>query len=223
MDLIEAIIIFFRSYLAYGLISVTFCWLTGEYKHPRFTKEVYLKSFVASFGPAYSTEIIARLLSESYLPLLKQDPLAFGWGYLGLSIGLFLLSYDFLTYWIHRGFHLPLFYKRFHAYHHQFSPVTSAAAASAQFLDGILLGQVPIWASVIFLELVFHGISLITLSSLFAIIGIYSLYLHSIKRHTLKNGWLIDNRDHLSHHGFTTVNYSSLFRFWDVLAGTYKY
>ena len=211
-----------RSFLGFGFISIVFCLITREHKHPKFTRKIYINSLLNSFGISCFTEVIYIFLSKSYLPSLNSNTSSFGAGYLLFSILIFLICYDFLTYWIHRALHLQIFYKRLHSYHHSFHPVTSGAAAAAQTMDGILIGQVPIWGSVYILEKIGYGISFSTVLSVLTITGIHSLYTHSIHEHTIKSGFIIDNADHVSHHRWATCNYSSLFRFWDKALGTYK-
>lgn len=48
-----------------------------------------------------------------------------GYGYLAFSVALFLAWNDFAVYWIHRGLHLPFFYKHVHKVHHMFKVVGS--------------------------------------------------------------------------------------------------
>lgn len=208
------------SIIYFTLISLSFCYISSEYKHPKFSWHIYFNQYKESIGLVHLTTVIGKILTR-YITSLNFSPLEFGLNYLIITTMLYVILYDALTYWMHRLLHLPWLYQNFHATHHRYFPVTSGSTAASGIVDGLIIGQIPIWGPALILHCFNLGISLITLYTTIFIIGIYNLYLHSMNSYS-STILIMSNVDHLTHHKLVRCNYSNLFRFWDLICNTYK-
>lgn len=138
-----------------------------------------------------------------------------------LLLLLLLIAKDFVSYWVHRAFHhFPLLW-RFHAVHHSTRnlsawnnlahPFEAVFQIIPLFLIGMLIGSSGLDAAGLFLLVAFH-----------------TDYLHMSA--PVKLGFfgavIVDNQHHFLHHSRDPADYNrnfgTLFKFWDVVFGTYK-
>ena len=108
-------------------------------KHPKFLanqirREIFFSMNSIPIMACFTTPLlIAQVRGHSKLYI---DPHQHGWWYLIFQFPLFLITTDFSVYWIHRAFHLPMLYMRFHKPHHQWILTTPFASHAIHPVDG---------------------------------------------------------------------------------------
>ena len=129
-----------------------------------------------------------------------------------------LLIYDFLFYWVHRLFHLPVLMRYVHAIHHK--------VRFPRAIDDFYLSAVDsLWVT----TLLFSSIAIVGPLSTNALI--LTLFVYVFINNTLHSGlnfphplFKLTNywaRKHDVHHGKNlSANFGSIFPFWDVMFGT---
>lgn len=130
----------------FTMASLSYCFVFNKayLNHPKFLANQIRREIAFSM---YSIPIMAfytapwlvadvRGYSKLYI-----DPYQHGWWYMIFQFPLFLIVTDFSIYWIHRAFHHPVLYKRFHKPHHQWIVSTPFASHAVHPLDGYV--QVP--------------------------------------------------------------------------------
>lgn len=131
-----------------------------------------------------------------------------------------MLVYDFMYYWVHRGFHWQPLMRLVHGTHHKvrnptvadglyLDPWDNAAGLGLFFLSVLIIGPV---STATFLSAVFVYIMINNVNHT-------GLELpHPVFK--LTNHWA---RKHDHHHGVNSrANYGSIFPFWDKMFGTYE-
>ncbi|KAG0015018.1 c-5 sterol desaturase [Podila clonocystis] len=146
---------------------------------------------------------------------IMAKPLMDGWGYVAVSIVLFVLFTDFGIYWAHRVLHHPLLYKRFHKPHHKWVVPTPFASHAFHFVDGyiqslpyqVVLFVVPLHKYVYF--------------ALFSFVNLWTVLIHDNEFFVFSD--IFNSAAHHSaHHLYFSYNFGQYFTFWDKLGGTYK-
>jgi sterol desaturase/sphingolipid hydroxylase (fatty acid hydroxylase superfamily) len=160
---------------------------------------------------------------NSHTTLLYTDLSRYGWGYLIASFCIVLLIQDTYFYFMHRLFHHPLLFKKWHWGHHRSgdpTPWTSfafdplEAVAQAIFLVGIVF-VIPL-----------HFITVLSILITMTAWGIFnhmgfSLF-PSSKATQWLGRWFIGCKHHLTHHRNYRVHYGLYFTHWDRWLGTEK-
>ena len=113
-------------------------------RHPKFIKnQVWLEIKYANQsmpGMALLTAPIFLAEIRGFGRLYDRSEDGPGWWYDVLQFPFFLIFTDFCIYWIHRGLHSPLLYKRLHKPHHRWVMPTPFASHAFHPLDGFSQG-----------------------------------------------------------------------------------
>lgn len=170
------------------------------------------------FAMAFAAAIQLHLLG---LTRIYDQPLAYGWWYIGASYLIVLILQDGYFYLTHRLFHLPRFYLIAHKGHHRSrrpSPWTSFAfdpiesLAHAFFLLGIIC-FLPLHLGTI--------LAVLTTMTIWAVVnhlGLDELPVH-FPHHWLGR-WVIGPAHHSIHHDRQDKHFGLYFTFWDKVMGT---
>jgi len=142
----------------------------------------------------------------------------YGYCYLVASVPLYLLFTDYCIYWIHRGLHLPFFYKYLHKPHHKWLIPTPFASHAFHPVDGFV--QSLPYHLFIFLFPIHRTLYLI----LFVLVNFWSIFIHDSDMVT---GHLFEKvingpAHHTLHHLYFTVNYGQYFTWADRVGGSYR-
>jgi lathosterol oxidase len=132
-----------------------------------------------------------------------------------LQFLLFFGFTDFLIYWIHRGLHHPILYKRLHKPHHKWIMPTPYASHAFHPIDG--------WAQ----SLPYHFFPFIfplqkfAYVLLFVTINVWTILIHDgeyVSNSPIINGAAC----HTMHHLYFNFNYGQFTTLWDRLGGSYR-
>ncbi|MBI1391251.1 MAG: DUF2147 domain-containing protein [Alphaproteobacteria bacterium] len=161
------------------------------------------------------------MLDDAGVLKAYENPLAFGWGYLALSMIALIVLHDAWFYWTHRLIHHPRLFRRLHRLHHRSkfpTPWTAyafdvgEAALNAAFLPLVLL-VLPASFLAIFLFLT-HMI----IRNALAHCG-HEVYPSSRNGRPLFD-WLTTVTHHDLHHEAGGWNFGLYFTWWDRLMGS---
>lgn len=135
--------------------------------------------------------------------------------YTYLQFPFFILFTDFFIYWIHRGLHHPILYKRLHKPHHKWIMPTPFASHAFHPLDGFSQ-SVPYHVFPFLFPLQkFSNIAL------FTFIQIWTVMIHDgeyVANSPIINGAAC----HTMHHLYFNYNYGQFTTLWDRLGGSYR-
>eukprot|EP01125_Pyxidicula_operculata_P019079 TRINITY_DN6895_c0_g1_i1.p1 TRINITY_DN6895_c0_g1~~TRINITY_DN6895_c0_g1_i1.p1 ORF type:complete len:292 (+),score=42.25 TRINITY_DN6895_c0_g1_i1:35-910(+) len=140
----------------------------------------------------------------------------FGWTYLILSVPLFLFVTDFMIYYIHRGLHVPWFYKNIHKPHHTYRYTTPFSSHAFHCLDGWAQGVPYYIFSYIF---PFHHLMWL---AMFIFVNMWTIMIHDQVDFTAHVGFVNSTGHHTIHHTEFNYNYGQYFTLWDKFNGTHK-
>lgn len=132
-----------------------------------------------------------------------------------LQFPLFIVFTDSLIYWIHRGLHHPLVYKRLHKPHHKWIMPTPYASHAFHPLDGYAQ-SIPyhLFPFVFPLQKFAYVI-------LFVFINFWTILIHDGEYYA--NSPVINGAAcHTMHHLYFNHNYGQFTTLWDRLAGSYR-
>lgn len=90
--------------------------------HPRFLKNQKAMEIKSSMiaAPVIGLLTLPWFMAEIHGKSMLYDNVEeYGWGYMALSVGLYMFFNDFFIYWIHRLEHHPRIYKYIHKPHHK--------------------------------------------------------------------------------------------------------
>lgn len=198
-------------------ISVSF--YMNEFRHQKFDFSVYLEEYVQAIQVILLGSTIFYI-TDHKLPNLMYE-IYDSSVYILFSTIIYIILFDAFNFWLHRLMHTRFLYRHFHSVHHQYRPVMCISASAISLVDGLILGQTPIWLPVFLLYYFGHGIYRPAFYLLNVFITLWSFYIHSINDHKINRSILVDNCDHLKHHHLTRCNYGNMFKYWDVICGTY--
>ena len=139
----------------------------------------------------------------------------FGKTYNFLQFPLFLMFTDFCIYWIHRGLHHPILYKRLHKPHHKWIMPTPYASHAFHPIDGFSQSVPYHIFPFIFPLQKFAYIAL------FTFIQIWTVMIHDgeyVANSPVINGAAC----HTMHHLYFNYNYGQFTTLWDRLGGSYR-
>ncbi|WEW61881.1 c-5 sterol desaturase [Emydomyces testavorans] len=132
-----------------------------------------------------------------------------------IQFPLFFMFTDFLIYWIHRGLHQPLIYRRLHKPHHRWIMPTPYASHAFHPVDG--------WAQ----SLPYHIFPFIfplqkfAYVFLFVFINVWTILIHDGEYAT--NSPIINGAAcHTMHHLYFNYNYGQFTTLWDRLGNSYR-
>ena len=155
-------------------------------------------------------------LTQGYDWVIHDEPSAFA--ALPVQIVAVLLIYDFMFYWVHRAFHLPLLMRYVHYVHHRVRFPTAIDDYYLHPIDSL-------WVTTLF----FLSVAIVgpfNTTTFIATLFVWVFINNSIHGglnlphpvFTLTNYWA---RMHNVHHGINVnANFGSIFPFWDVTFGT---
>jgi lathosterol oxidase len=132
-----------------------------------------------------------------------------------LQFPIFIAFTDFFIYWIHRGLHHPLVYKRLHKPHHKWIMPTPYASHAFHPVDGYLQG-VPYHVFPFLFPL-----QKFAYVFLFVFINIWTVLIHDgeyVADSPIINGAAC----HTMHHLYFNYNYGQFTTLWDRLGGSYR-
>ncbi|XP_066262947.1 uncharacterized protein [Euwallacea similis] len=142
----------------------------------------------------------------------------YGWLWFILQFPLVFICQDYVTYWLHRFYHTPFFYKRFHKLHHRYKQPTVFSVTAIHPVESIHI-QLCL-ATPLFL-IPCHWLP-------FYLSAFYAYY-HGIIDHSGVNfksfwwqPWQPDAIFHDNHHQYFHVNFAFNIIYWDKLHGTYR-
>jgi Delta7-sterol 5-desaturase len=150
-----------------------------------------------------------------------DDPAAYGWWWLALSIPVLIVLQDTYFYFTHRAMHHPLLYRWVHRTHHvstttspwtayAFSPFEALVHAAFVPLVWLVL---PLNEIAVFVFLLFMMVR--------NVLGHLSIELFpSGFSKSRVWGWSTTTTHHAQHHQHFRANYGLYFTFWDRLLGT---
>lgn len=136
---------------------------------------------------------------------------AYNW----LQFPFFILFTDFFIYWIHRGLHHPMVYKKLHKPHHKWIMPTPYASHAFHPLDGFAQ-SIPYHVFPFIFPL-----QKFAYIALFGFINIWTILIHDgeyIANSPIINGAAC----HSAHHIFFRVNFGQFTTLWDRVGGTYR-
>ncbi|KIX98022.1 uncharacterized protein Z520_06101 [Fonsecaea multimorphosa CBS 102226] len=215
-------IVWFFGLVLYFLcasLSYVFVFDKTTFQHPKYLKnQVRMEISQANRAmPLMSLLTALCMLAEvrGYSKLYDLPSEApFGW-YNVLQFPFFVLFTDFCIYWIHRGLHHPLVYKRLHKPHHKWIVPTPYASHAFHPLDGF--AQSTPYHIFPFL----FPLQKFAYIALFAFINIWTIFIHDGEYYA--NSPLINGAAcHTMHHLFFSVNYGQFTTLWDRLGGSYR-
>ncbi|KAG0300843.1 c-5 sterol desaturase [Dissophora globulifera] len=143
------------------------------------------------------------------------EPFMDGWGYVAVSVVLFLFFTDFGIYWIHRFLHHPLVYKRIHKPHHKWIVPTPFSSHAFHPVDGYL--QSTPYHIFVFLVPMQKYIYL----GMFMFVNFWSVLIHDGEY--LVSGAVVNSAAHHAvHHLYFNYNYGQYWTLWDRIGGSYR-
>ncbi|KAK4215384.1 hypothetical protein QBC37DRAFT_124996 [Rhypophila decipiens] len=206
-------------YFVFATLSYFFVFDKTTMKHPRFLKNQILleiKQANQSFpGMAALTVPIVLLELKGYSKLYDTTADGPGRWYDYFQFPLFVFFTDFCIYWIHRGLHHPLVYKRLHKPHHKWIMPTPFASHAFHPLDGYAQGLPYHLFPFIF------PLQKMAYIGLFVFINFWTIMIHDgeyIANNPIINGAAC----HSIHHFAFNYNYGQFTTLWDRLGGSYR-
>ncbi|KAK8104724.1 C-4 methylsterol oxidase [Apiospora kogelbergensis] len=145
------------------------------------------------------------------------------WTLVAFQIGCFFLLEDTYHYWMHRLLHWGPLYRKVHRIHHQYAAPFGLAAEYASPWETLLLGLGTIGSPLLY-GAITGNVHLLTVISWVTLRQLQAIDAHSgydfpwSLRHLVPLWGGSDWHD--DHHRYFIGNYSSSFRYWDILMGT---
>ncbi|XDC62847.1 hypothetical protein R6Z07M_014029 [Ovis aries] len=184
-------------YFFFATLSYYFVYDHLLMKHPQFLKNQVSREIAHSVQsmPWMSIPTVLLFLLEvrGYSRLYDGiGEFPYGWFQLAASVLSFLFFTDMLIYWIHRGLHHRLVYKRLHKPHHVWKIPTPFASHAFHPLDGFLQ-SLP-----------------------------YHIYPFIFPLHKLLKPFINGSAHHTDHHMLFDYNYGQYFTLWDRIGGSFR-
>lgn len=205
-------------YFLFSTSSYVFFFDKDTFKHPKFLKNqirqeisqtlVSLPVMAILTAPIFFIEV--RGYSKMYIEVGD-----YGWTYLVFQFPLFLMFTDCGIYWIHRGLHHPLIYRRLHKPHHKWIMPTPYASHAFHPFDGFAQ-SVPYHVFPFIFPL--HKFAYL---ALFTFVNIWTVMIHDgeyVADSPIINGAAC----HTLHHLYFNYNYGQFTTLWDRLGGSYR-
>ncbi|TRY76780.1 hypothetical protein TCAL_14769 [Tigriopus californicus] len=179
--------------------------------------EITVGFFSLNIGAFISACLACWVMNDGYSTLYFNIS---DYGYLWFLLqwpAIFIMQ-DYLTYWIHRIYHMPFLYKHFHKLHHTYKHPTAFSVTAIHPFEFVSIQC--IYISPIFTFPV-HWVP-------YTFILLYTYY-HGIIDHSGINfkrhwwqPWQPDCIFHDNHHQYFHVNFGFNIRFWDKFHGTHR-
>ncbi|KAI9832067.1 MAG: c-5 sterol desaturase [Phylliscum demangeonii] len=207
-------------YLVCASLSYVFIFDKTAFAHPRFLKHQVRQEIRQAMEavPIMSALTVPFFVAEvrGYTKLydrLDQGP---GWAYTYLQFPLFIAFTDFCIYWIHRGLHLPVLYRRLHKAHHKWIMPTPYASHAFHPVDGFVQ-SIPYHVFPLLFPL-----QKFAYIALFVFINVWTVFIHDgeyVSNSPIINGAAC----HTMHHLYFHYNYGQFTTLWDRLGGSYRH
>jgi len=138
-----------------------------------------------------------------------------------ISVVLALIVHDTYFYWMHRGVHHPVLFKRVHLVHHKSVNPSPWASYSFHFLEAMLEAMV---APLVLFLMPLHPIALVAFGFSSFTINVYGHLGYEIAPRWFRHSFLFEilntSTHHNIHHARFKGNYGLYFRIWDRIMGT---
>ncbi|KAM4827906.1 lathosterol oxidase [Thomomys bottae] len=210
-------------YFFFATLSYYFVFDHSLMKHPQFLKNQVSREIKYTVWalPWMSIPTVSLFLLEirgfsKLYDHLREFPL----GLLELvsSVLSFLFFTDMLIYFIHRGLHHRLLYKKIHKPHHIWKVTTPFASHAFHPLDGFLQSlPYHIYPFVFPLHKVVY-------LSLYVLVNIWTISIHDgdFRVPQALKPFINGSAHHTDHHLFFDYNYGQYFTLWDRIGGSFK-
>jgi len=204
-------------------LSYVFVFDKTTFKHPKFLKNqirMEIKQTMEAM-PIMSICTVPFFLAEvrGYSKMYDAIPQGAWWAMNGwynlLQLPLFLIFTDFCIYWIHRGLHHPMVYKRLHKPHHKWIMPSPYASHAFHPLDGFAQ-SIPYHVFPFIFPL-----QKFAYIALFTFINVWTVLIHDgeyVANSPILNGAAC----HTMHHLYFNYNYGQYTTLWDRLGGSYR-
>lgn len=208
-------------YFICASLSYVFLFDKTTFNHPKFLKNQMRQEMVQA---TTSLPVMAIFTTPFFLTEVRGYAKLYdvagvegapGAWYSYFQIPFFILFTDFFIYWIHRGLHHPILYKRLHKPHHKWVMPTPYASHAFHPIDGFsqslpyhffpFIFPLQKWAYVF----------------LFIFINIWTVLIHDgeyVADSPIINGAAC----HTMHHLYFNYNYGQFTTLWDRLGGSYR-
>lgn len=132
-----------------------------------------------------------------------------------IQFPLFMAFTDFCIYWIHRGLHHPLVYRRFHKPHHKWIVPTPYASYAFHPVDG--------WSQSVPYHLFpfLFPLQKASYLGLFVFVTIWTVLIHD-GEYATRSPVINGSACHTLHHLYFNYNYGQFFTLWDRIGGSYR-
>ncbi|KAK3944303.1 C-5 sterol desaturase [Diplogelasinospora grovesii] len=206
-------------YFVFSTLSYFFIFDKKTLEHPKFLKnQVWMEIKQANESmPFMALCTFPLFVAEvrGYSKLYDTSAEGPGLWYDILQFPLFLLFTDLLIYWIHRGLHHPLVYKRLHKPHHKWIMPTPYASYAFHPIDGFVQ-SIPyhIFPFIFPLQKLAYVF-------FFVFVNFWTILIHDgeyIANSPIINGAAC----HSLHHLAFNYNYGQYTTLWDRLGGSYR-
>ncbi|KAJ9134415.1 C-5 sterol desaturase [Pleurostoma richardsiae] len=207
------------TYFGFATMSYFFVFDKKTKEHPKYLRnQIWLEIKQTNWAmPVMSLCTIPFFVAEVRGYGKMYDTAAdapFPW-YNILQFPLFLVFTDFFIYWIHRGLHHPLIYKRLHKPHHKWIMPTPFASHAFHPLDGFAQSlPYHIFPFIFPLQKLSYVV-------LFMLVNFWTIMIHDgefIANNPVVNGAAC----HSVHHLAFNYNYGQYTTVWDRLGGSYR-
>lgn len=206
-------------YFVFSSLSYVFVFDKATFKHPKYLRNQIRMEIAQTMEamPIMSILTAPFFLAEvrgygKMYDTFAEEPFPY---YSVLQFPLFLLFTDFCIYWIHRGLHHPLIYKRLHKPHHKWIMPTPYASHAFHPVDG--------WSQ----SVPYHVFPFIfplqkwAYVVLFVFINFWTIMIHDgeyVANSPIINGAAC----HTMHHLYFNYNYGQYTTLWDRVGGSYR-
>ncbi|KAI9714863.1 MAG: c-5 sterol desaturase [Bogoriella megaspora] len=206
-------------YFLFATLSYFLVFDHATFNHPKYLKNqisLEIRQTLTSLPlMAIFTVPFFLLEVQGYSKMYDLTSEGPGWWYNILQFPLFLCFTDFCIYWIHRGLHHPMIYKKLHKPHHKWIMPTPFASHAFHPLDGYAQ-SVPYHVFPFIFPLQKFAYVL-----LFVWINIWTVLIHDgeyVANSPIINGAAC----HTMHHLYFNYNYGQFTTLWDRLGGSYR-
>ncbi|KAI9810968.1 MAG: c-5 sterol desaturase [Pycnora praestabilis] len=206
-------------YFAFATLSYVFVFDKATFSHPKYIKNQIRQEIRQTMEalPVMAIFTVPFFVAEvrGYAKLYDSSAHGPGWWYNYLQFPFFIAFTDFCIYWIHRGLHHPMVYRRLHKPHHKWIMPTPYASHAFHPLDGYSQ-SVPYHVFPFLFPL--QKFAYIVL---FIFIQIWTVMIHDgeyVANSPIINGAAC----HTMHHLYFNYNYGQFTTLWDRLGGSYR-
>ncbi|KAL1959993.1 hypothetical protein VTO42DRAFT_661 [Malbranchea cinnamomea] len=209
----------FIVYFGFATFSYYFIFDKTTFKHPKYLKNQVrmeiIQTMKAMPGMSLATVPFFLLEVQGYGKMydsLSDAPFPL---YNLLQFPLFFMFTDCFIYWIHRGLHHPLVYKRLHKPHHKWIMPTPYASHAFHPLDG--------WSQSLpyhFFPFIFP-LQKVAYVLLFVAINIWTIMIHD-GEYVANNPVINGAACHTMHHLYFNYNYGQFTTLWDRIGKSYR-